>query len=295
LDGGSGNDQLAAGEDFGRFTGGPGRDRMVGGQASDVFREGRSSSGADTMIGQGGRDVVSYSGRRRGIRADLSGDRDDGQRGERDRIGRDVEDLVGGPGRDRLRGNGRLNILQGLGGSDRLTGGDGGDRVLGGRGNDRIAVRDRATDYVDCGRGSDRAALDGLDVLPGGAGCNRLARRGGVRALLDLIGPGTPDEELGGRRYFVGGNQTVIDPVCPADARSRCNGHLRVLDGGREMGAANYSVRRGAEQGVDVFFSAADAARIRTRRELPVTVELTTSARGADRRASFGIVLVASP
>lgn len=119
LTGGPGNDVLRASASkvrFGAVTalfGGTGNDRMTGGPGSDEFYEGKRRNGHDTMIGKGGFDSVHYSERRGNVRADLSGDRDDGARGERDLIASDVESIDSGAGADRLTGNDAANFLAG--------------------------------------------------------------------------------------------------------------------------------------------------------------------------------------
>src|SRR5262249_9759745 len=46
--------------------------------------------------------------------------------------------LYGGPGDDRIKGGGGVNIIVGCEGNDTLTGGNGGDVIIGGVGSDRI-------------------------------------------------------------------------------------------------------------------------------------------------------------
>lgn len=187
--GGGGRDSLASRTDC-AFDGGPGNDRLNGGEGSDSFAEGLPGSGSDTILGGAGHDTVSYEGRRRSVHADLEGDRDDGVRGERDRIGSDVEDLTGGGGNDRLVGNRRINFLQGNLGSDVLIGGGRADQLYawnafsespppelrtrnvlsGGAGNDHLEG-DTGADRLEGGRGR-----DGLD---GNAGSDVFAARDG--------------------------------------------------------------------------------------------------------------------
>ncbi len=184
--GGAGNDVLTmvAGVPGGQtqFNGGPGDDQMIGGVEVDRFIEGSAANGSDLMVGGGERanpldffyhgDEVSYARRVKPIRADLEGDRDDGERGERDQIGSDVESIVGGPGADVLGGNAASNYLDGVLGADLLTGGDGDDRLRGG------PHRDQSSDHLRGGRGA--------DYLYGGGGGDSLH-----------AGPG-PDEVRGG-------------------------------------------------------------------------------------------------
>ena len=146
--GGAGNDVLTGDpERTNLFVDGTGNDRMVGGTSIDVFDEGAGPSGSDTIVG-GGTASDSPEGQRR-LRllrrssrkdfASLDGRRNDGERGESDRIGGDVETIVGGRGRDRLLGNGRPNSLLGGRGADSINGGRGRDDIFGGSGADRIS------------------------------------------------------------------------------------------------------------------------------------------------------------
>lgn len=170
LSGGSGNDELLGSRaEIDTFDGGSGNDRMIGGEGQAVFEEGRSANGRDTMAGErgGSFDLVDYSRRRRGVRADLVGDRDDGQAGERDKIGSDVDNVSSGRGNDVLSGNGRPNAFQAGAGADEVTGGGGIDRLVGDDGDDRITAADGGSaDEVNCGRGTDTAQLDANDLFP---------------------------------------------------------------------------------------------------------------------------------
>jgi hemolysin type calcium-binding protein len=80
------------------LSGGPGRDRLVGGAAPDLLDGGPRS---DSIVGNGGADL-----------------------------------LIGGAGADNLSGGAASDILVGLGGSDRLNGGAGRDLCRGGGGSD---------------------------------------------------------------------------------------------------------------------------------------------------------------
>jgi hypothetical protein len=80
------------------LSGGPGRDRLVGGALSDLFEGG---GGADSIAGDGGAD-----------------------------------NLIGGPGADNLSGGGANDVLLGGGGPDRLNGGAGKDLCRGAGGAD---------------------------------------------------------------------------------------------------------------------------------------------------------------
>jgi Ca2+-binding RTX toxin-like protein len=74
------------------------------------------------------------------VTADLDGATgDDGEAGEGDSIGSDVEILTGGLGDDVLTGNAADNQLYAYSGSDSLNGGAGNDRLDGGSGPDLLA------------------------------------------------------------------------------------------------------------------------------------------------------------
>lgn len=95
-----------------------------------------------------------------------------------------VDALVGTEFGDRIAARGGDDDLEGLGGDDCLYGEDGGDRldggagadvVDGGRGDDRLRARDGERDRVRCGKGEDRARVDGKDKV---RGCERVRSRG---------------------------------------------------------------------------------------------------------------------
>jgi hypothetical protein len=120
-----------------------------------------------TIVGTRARDVL-RGGARRDVIAGLGGnDRLSGLRGN-DLLcgGKGGDTILGGAGRDRLRGQT---------GDDRLSGGPGRDGYAAGPGRDILRSRDRrpVRERVDCGRGFDRVARDGLDRL---VGCEKSLR-----------------------------------------------------------------------------------------------------------------------
>ena len=94
LIGGNGNDTLR-GDSLSTimYYGGPGNDTLRGGAGTDIFDGG---PGDDRMTGAGGLDSVRYGDRLGRVVADIDGQADDGEAGERDRIDTDVEGIVGG-------------------------------------------------------------------------------------------------------------------------------------------------------------------------------------------------------
>lgn len=145
------------------LKGGSGNDTLTGDAADNTLDGGR---GADTMTGGAGLDVVDYSTRTADVTADLSGSPgNDGEAGEGDTIGSDVEGLVGGGGNDTLTGNAADGVLFGGDGSDRLFDRGGKDLISGGNGADFVFALDGAVDDVICGMGRDVVNADAADVV----------------------------------------------------------------------------------------------------------------------------------
>jgi hypothetical protein len=229
----------------GVLAGGAGDDLLRGGAGDDVFPQGSRADGADTIAGGLGDDLVDYSSRRRGVRANLDGRGGDGRRGENDTIAADVEGLAGGRGADRLRGNSEENVLFGGRGADRLRGGAGYDRIDGGPGADGIRARDGSVDAVTCGRGRDRARLDGLDFFTGGCERVRRDRKGGATVLFVS---------------WDNAGRLLVDIGCPGDARANpCVARLDVAVEGRRLGHRRVGLFRG-ESGSISFPLPADLA-----------------------------------
>jgi RTX calcium-binding nonapeptide repeat (4 copies) len=188
------NDRVSVSADYPLETllrGGSGNDFMVGGPGADIFGEGSAPNGSDTMLGGSGagpayltEDRVRYLWRRHAVRADLAGDRDDGVRGEGDRIGTDVEGITGGRAGDRLSGNGERNRLIGGGGADAIAGLGGSDTIFAGA---LATERARTADRLHGGPGSDQLfGSDGGNVIDGGPAADLIYAGGGrdrVRAL----------------------------------------------------------------------------------------------------------------
>lgn len=293
LDGGAGDDVLTAGEpvEFARgfhFRGGAGNDRMVGGSGEDLFVADSTRDGRDTMVGGGKSDTVSYETRSSGVRADLEGDRDDGARGERDRIATDIENLIGGAGSDRLSGDRRRNLLgagygrdllAGRGGDDDMSGGAGPDVIEGGRGldfvtggagNDQLDLRDGTLDDASCGHGRDRILLDQRDFFSN--------TEGGVceipeRSRAPVAVPVGRYDVLGSHQ-----RQSVTAIIgCPGDAPATCTGEAEMVVDGRSGGPASLSIE--ADHAEQVEVPLASEAWERFRRGEMVTGQLVMRVR----------------
>ncbi|GIE87292.1 calcium-binding protein [Actinoplanes regularis] len=185
LEGGDGNDRLTGHAGYDMLTGGPGndtlrglggndhldggygQDRLEGGDGNDtlVGDYDSASAVADVLLGGAGQDTVDYFGYTRPITVDLDGvSRDDGQSGEHDTVGSDVEMVVGGQGSDHLTGNASANRLFGESGDDVLRGGAGNDLLSGDDGNDTLSG-EAGDDWLDTGGGlsTETDHLDGGD------------------------------------------------------------------------------------------------------------------------------------
>jgi hypothetical protein len=208
-DGGGGHDRLVGSPLADVLYGSWGRDVLNGGRGDDALQDGRLVdmyspplvSGqnrflvadvnvepvrprADVIEGGPGIDTFAYTGRRLGIRADLSRDgRHAGSRREGDSL-RGLEGLSGSDGDDRLFGDDSANLLVGGDGDDLVVGraGDdelGGDgdsnRVRGDEGDDRILVDSGVNSpplgrqRVSCGDGRDHVAYLAREDFAGNA------------------------------------------------------------------------------------------------------------------------------
>lgn len=142
--GGNGNDQIfgMAGND--NLNGNIGDDTINGGDGNDLLNGAGNhfaiADGADVIRGGNGNDTVDYSERFHGVSVDLSagGKANDGEKGEGDDVGTDVENVFGGDAADVLIGNSAANLLSGGGGNDTITGGAGHDKLIGGPGQDNV-------------------------------------------------------------------------------------------------------------------------------------------------------------
>jgi hypothetical protein len=261
------------------FIGGPGNDKMVGGTRIDVFDEGARRNGSDTLDGHEETDWADYSARRRSLNADLIGDRDDGEAGERDRIVA-VEGLVGGAGADRLSGTARVDYLSGGPGSDVLKGGAGNDLIVGGwRFARRVSASAPAHDRLFGGDGGDIVVgSPGGSLIVGGRGADRL--RGDRGRDRILAGDRIPDDvHCGGGRDVLRhdpfdleyscerhdpsshgavplglvsdhglspsapDDYTALQVGCPASGGSECVGTARLELDGTTVASTNFRVR----------------------------------------------------
>ena len=155
LDGGDGNDTLNGGDGADTLRGGAGDDALNGGNGDDTFDEGSADSDADTMLGGAGIDLVTYAARTIAVTIVMDATSSStgtpgGETGEGDRVGTDVENLIGGDGADDITGNALDNTLEGGDDVDIIDGLGGDDTIDGNAGDD----------IIDCGAGDGDILLD---------------------------------------------------------------------------------------------------------------------------------------
>ena len=245
--GGTGKDTLLGRGDRDWLSGGKGNDVSWGGDGDDDLGDNIVvDSGADVFHGGAGMDEVTYWMHTAAVTADLDGKRDDGQRGEGDTIGTDVENLAGGTGGSRFTGNAADNSLSSRGGKSVLIGGagndwlstwDGKDALYGQAGNDELSSLG-GVDIMDGGSGDDLLyAGDGADTLHGGTGNDRLEGGDGFDKVFGEAGDdelygdtrpfpepnGDPGGEIGGA-LDGGSNGTSLGDLCvPGDGGTKVN------------------------------------------------------------------------
>ena len=163
-------------------------ENIVGGQGNDDL--GGAAGVANVLDGGPGADTATYAGRADAITANLDDAANDGAAGEGDQLigfeairgGEGNDFLSGSPGANTLAGGGGNDVLDGgdgpdslLGesGSDQLTGGSGVDAYDGGEENDNVTAFDGLAETVECGGGTDSAAVDVADTL---ANCETVRR-----------------------------------------------------------------------------------------------------------------------
>ncbi|HEX2039590.1 MAG TPA: fibronectin type III domain-containing protein [Acidimicrobiales bacterium] len=99
LIGDGGSNVISGGNGDDNINGGDGNDTESGGAGNDTFSQGTSMNGADTMSGGSGTDLVSYAQRQRRAFVSFDGVANDGEPGEGDNVGTDVEDFAVATGR----------------------------------------------------------------------------------------------------------------------------------------------------------------------------------------------------
>jgi hypothetical protein len=147
-----------------RVLGTAGRDRIGMGEVDGrraVNLNGREGRPDPDLYVSGGFVVVSVVGRGGGDRIKATGGRGfDGP----------LETPItvsAGPGRDRVIGTDRRDLIGGGAGNDLINPEGGHDHVRAQGGADRLKLKDRKRDFATCGHGRDRVKADRIDRLSG--------------------------------------------------------------------------------------------------------------------------------
>ena len=147
-------------------------------------------SGADHVIGSGGRDTLVGFGGNDQLEGGNGADLLRGLTGN-DTLwgGNGIDRIIGGVGNDLIQGGVGRDILHGNGGADVIYGGTQGDRIFGHIGNDRL-IGAQGHDTMFGGDGADRLrGGQGFDRLSGGDGADTFLYRNhdGTDVITDFV------------------------------------------------------------------------------------------------------------
>ena len=176
-----------------RLIGDGGANSIDGSDGNDYIEGG---IGLDTIDGGAGNDTVSYAYVDLGLTWDMNTDRINFSDGNAETI-RNIENVIGTLGDDRLIGDGRANLIDGSDGNDYIEGGIGLDTIDGGAGNDTVAYT-----YVDLGLTWDMNT-DRISFSDGNAET--------IRNIENVIGT------LGDDRIITNGVNNTIEGAAGAD------------------------------------------------------------------------------
>lgn len=153
LYGGVGNDSLDGGTGNDKLYGNGGNDALKGGEGDDTLMAG---SGADTLDGGAGSDTADYSEFTKSLSVTLNGANYSTLKFGiiKTDILKNIENIIGGGGADKITGDLNANILNGGTGNDTLDGSAGNDTLIGGAGND-VFTGGTGKDSLTGGLGSD--------------------------------------------------------------------------------------------------------------------------------------------
>jgi Ca2+-binding RTX toxin-like protein len=153
------------------------------------------------FIGSDGIDTIDFSGRTNDIVCSLDVTADDGEAGEGDTVGIDVENIIGGAGNDILTGSARNNIIIGGAGNDSIHGAGGIDTAS--YSNYSVGV---TASLAPTTIGTDSSTTNGVGLeadsifgdienLTGGTGADSLVGNSGPN---ELVGGAGNDSLVGG-------------------------------------------------------------------------------------------------
>ena len=165
LEGLGGNDFLGGGSANDELDGGAGDDTLEGGPGADALDGGPNGSAGDT---------ITYARSAAAVRVNLGKATAEGGEAAGD-VFENVENIIGSPWDDWLRGDSNDNALSGGAGADTLIGGGGGNDMLNGGAGD---------DTLNGGAGDDTLIGGaGADLLTGGPGVDTISYAGSDAAV----------------------------------------------------------------------------------------------------------------
>jgi Ca2+-binding RTX toxin-like protein len=147
----NGIENVSGGSRGDRLTGNAGANHLIGAGGNDTLRGAAGAdsltggAGNDLLVGGLGKDTAVYAGGAATVDLRLTGAQATGH--GMDTL-REIENLQGGNGRDRLFGNGVANLLSGGANDDTLSGYGGRDVLRGGTGDDVLYGGSRADRFV---------------------------------------------------------------------------------------------------------------------------------------------------
>jgi Ca2+-binding RTX toxin-like protein len=216
--------------------GGADQDSVLTGTGNDTFFGGAGNDyadlnkGADIFLGGPDSDTIDYSTRTAPLKVVADTIANDGENGEHDKVGPDVENIYGGAGNDLLVGNPSKNEIRGgaghdtvigKAGNDLLMGGDkydtpnsGNDWLFGDEGADDLRAADGNNHLFGGTEGDTLSSWSGDDELTGGAGDDLLISHAGNDTCWGGAGADNFSDDAGNDVYRgEGGNDTFIaDP-----------------------------------------------------------------------------------
>ena len=204
IKGGAGNDFLSGGGGTDELFGEAGDDALEGGPGADTLDGGANGSAGDT---------IAYVGSAEAVRVNLGKATAAGGEAEGDVI-MHIENIIGSPWDDWLRGNTDDN---------RLTGGAGDDTLIGGGGGNDILSGGAGADTLNGGEGDDTLIGGaGADTITGGPGVDTLSYAGSDGAVDIRLRTG---QASGG--HASGDDYSGVENVTGSDHNDRLVGDNR--------------------------------------------------------------------
>lgn len=230
LEGGAGNDSLTGNDGNDTLNGLAGNDNMAGGNGDDLFSCGSAADGADTLSGGAGTaNEADYSGRSNALSITMDTLASDGESGENDKVGVDIDIIIGGGGNDSINASGtgvtHSVSLFGAGGADTLSSGASNDSLEGGSGNDSLSAGSGDDSLTGLAGNDTMNGGDGNDYMLGGDGADNITGGLGNDSMFGENGDDTIFAKDGASDQISGGPN---DTTLPGDSAQRDTTELSV-------------------------------------------------------------------